>query len=81
MPQPQGTSRLTLDLNREQHRRLKSWAQQAAEAVGVVDVPMAVVLRWLVTLLTMEPDDPQYDLLTRELQRAALSHLQAERQP
>ncbi|WP_053143358.1 hypothetical protein [Streptomyces ambofaciens] len=75
MPQQQRMSRLTLDLDRQQHRKLKAWSQQAAENVGLVDVPMAVVLRWLVATLTMEPDDDEYSLLAREIQRAVLEHL------
>lgn len=78
MPQQQEMSRLTLDLSRQQHRKLKAWAQQAAEKVGVVDVPMAVVLRWLVATLTLDPRDDDYGLLARELQRAVLEHLRAE---
>jgi hypothetical protein len=78
VPQQQGTSRLTLDLSREQHRKLKAWSRQAAETVGVVDVPMAVVLRWIVATLTLAPGDDEYSLLARELQHAVLEHLRDE---
>lgn len=78
MSRQQGTCRLTLDLNKDQHRKLKAWVQQAADSIGAADVPVAVVLRRLVATLIVDPSDEDHDLLARELQRAVLAHLRAE---
>jgi hypothetical protein len=44
--------RTTVDMTPELHRRLKRWAQDAADQLDVADVPLADVVRALVRRLT-----------------------------
>jgi hypothetical protein len=56
-PAPRGTVRTrpvrtTVDLAPELHRALKRWTSDAAEEVGVPELPLAAVMRVLIRQLT-----------------------------
>lgn len=74
-----GTVRLSVDMSRDQHRKLKRWAVDAAELLDSPDVSSASIVRALVARLTRDPDDAQYDLLSKELRQAVLRDLSGER--
>ncbi|MFF4484692.1 hypothetical protein ACFY1A_48195 [Streptomyces sp. NPDC001520] len=66
--------RVTLDLPPEQHRALKRWCAGAAVGADVDQVPMVMVLRLVVELLTEgePPEELLRDAEIRERLEAAL---------
>lgn len=48
--------RTTVDLTPDMHRQLKQWAANAADELGVAELPLAEVFRALIRRLTTDPE-------------------------